>query len=664
MGNTDTPSSIDVTLSTMANKYFGPFLWVITGCGSLAFIYSAFHVNFGGLDSRFALLVGMTILLASGVTIPIPRLSSQISVSDTFVFLVLLLYGGPTAVVVGAGEASISSLRFSRKRRIVAFNGASTAVSIFITSSILQWIFGSVVALRENPITPAFVAAVCTMALAHYAVNSGIVAIGAALKEGEPIWQMWRKHYLWTSLTYFAGACAAGVIAGLVYFIGVYAFVITLPIVGIIFLTYRTYLRNVETSAAQAAQAEKHVKELSHYITEQERIREQFSQIEKLSALGELASGVAHDFNNTLAGILGRAQLLQRTNDPEKIKRGLDVIIKTAEDGAKTVKRIQDFARQRRDHNFELVSIDQILMDASEITRPRWKNCAEASNIHIKVDLQIGSNALVMGDDSELREVLVNMVFNAIDAMPEGGTLSLSTRTENQSVIVKVVDTGVGMYPEVRSRIFDPFFTTKGKAGLGLGLAVSFGIIRRHGGNIEVESQYGRGTKFRITLPLAKMAEKGVAVVEQTLETVLPAPAPTASVPQQERGRMRLLVVDDEDFVRDLLGDILEGEDCDVYLAATGSEALSVFREMEFDGVFTDVGMPGMSGWELAREIRQINSQIPIAVITGWGEAVGSHEQKAAGVNWIVAKPFTAERIAELVQDIKPHTSVLSVAQL
>ena len=123
--------------------------------------------------------------------------------------------------------------------------------------------------------------------------------------------------------------------------------------------------------------------------------------MEKLSALGELASGVAHDFNNTLAGILGRAQLLQRTNDPEKIQRGLDIIIKTAEDGAKTVKRIQDFARQRRDHELELVSVDQILLDASEITRPRWKNCAEASNIHITLNLEIGSNAMVMGDDSE-----------------------------------------------------------------------------------------------------------------------------------------------------------------------------------------------------------------------------------------------------------------------
>jgi signal transduction histidine kinase len=451
----------------MANKHFRPFLWVVTGCGSLAFIYSALRVDFVHIDSRLALMVGMALLLTSRITIPLPRYSSQISVSDTFVFLVLLLYGSEAAVIVSALEAFLSSLRFSRRSLTRMFNSGSAAFSVMITSSVLQLVFGDIVALRTRPITATFLAAICTMALTQYVANSGIVAIAAALKTDEPIWQTWRKHYLWTSLTYFSGACAAGFIAALVYFIGVYAFIITLPIIAIIFLTYRTYLRNVETSAAQAAQAENHVKELSHYITEQERIREQFSQMEKLSALGELASGVAHDFNNTLSGILGRAQLLQRTDDPEKLKHGLDIIIKTAEDGAKTVKRIQDFARQRRDHDFELVSVDQILLDASEITRPRWKNCAEASNIHITLNLQIGSNGMVMGDDSELREVLVNMVFNAIDAMPEGGTLSLMTRNVDDSVLIRVVDTGVGMYPEVRSRIFDPFFTTKGKAGLG-----------------------------------------------------------------------------------------------------------------------------------------------------------------------------------------------------
>src|ERR1700752_3846277 len=629
----------------MGNKFFGPFLWIVIACGIVAFFYSAFQVDVSQFDTRFAVLIAVALLLTSRITIPIPRFSSQISVSDTFVFLVLLLYGGPSAVVVGAMEAFISSLRFSRRPLIVSFNWASAAVSILIRSSLLQLIFGSIVILRTRPLTATFVAAICTMALAHYASNSGIVAIAGALKSDQPIWQTWRKHYLWTSITYFTGACAAGIIAGLVYFIGVYAFVITLPIIAITFLTYRTYLKNVETSAAQAAQAENHVQELSHYIAEQERIREQFSQMEKLSALGELASGVAHDFNNTLAGILGRAQLLLRTDDPDKIRRGLEIIVKTAEDGAKTVKRIQDFARQRRDHDFELISIDQILTDASEITRPRWKNCAEASNVHISLDLQINSKSMVMGDDSELREVLVNMVFNAVDAMPEGGRLALSTRLVADSVVVTIADTGVGMYPEVRSKIFGPFFTTKGKAGLGLGLAVSFGIIRRHGGTIEVDSEYGSGTEFRIILPVASIAESTISENDKHGNSV------ALSTRLNEPHQIRLLVVDDEDFVRDLLREILEGENCEVLLAESGSDALELFEVHQFDAVLTDVGMPGMSGWELAQAIREQNKKIPIAVITGWGEAVGSNEQREAGVNWVIAKPFTADRISDLVKE-------------
>src|SRR6185503_11097706 len=184
----------------------------------------------------------------------------------------------------------------------------------------------------------------------------------------------------------------------------------------------------------------------------------------------------------------------------------------------------------------------------------------------------------------------------------------------------------------------------------GLGLAVSFGIIRRHGGNIEVESQYGKGTEFRVTLPVAEIAETRLIKRELFIEE---APlAITATPSAAGLAPTRLLVVDDEDFVRDLIGDILEGENCEVKLAQDGTEALALFREQQFDGVFTDVGMPGMSGWELAREIRQLNKQIPIAIITGWGEIVGSNEQRAAGVEWVVAKPFTAERIAELVCEI------------
>lgn len=620
--------------------------------GGVLYLLAALSVNYARLDLKFVTLAVVTLFLSSRIIIPIPRFASQISVSDTFIFLTLLLYGGEAAVLLAATEALLSSLRFSKKPTTILFNWGCAACSTAITAIVLNAWFGEITSLRNGPLSMRFVMAVSVMALIQYVANSGIVAVCGALKAGQPVWHTWKKYYLWTSITYFAGASAAGLIAQLINEVGFYALIITTPIIAIVFFTYRTYMKNIEASAAQAEQAERHVQELSHYIAEQERIREQFSQIEKLSALGELASGVAHDFNNTLAGILGRAQLLLRTNDPEKITRGLNIIIKTAEDGAKTVKRIQDFARQRRDHDFEAVSVDQILLDVSEITRPRWKDTAEASNTQIGLDLRIHSNAKVMGDESELREVLVNMVLNAVDAMPNGGVLTLSAEDHGDSVVISVADTGIGMSPDVRSRIFDPFFTTKGKAGMGLGLAVSFGIIRRHEGSVEVESEVGVGTKFQITLPIAKAGAGSLASAQQMEDLVHEGVyEPPAIMPGEKQAS--ILVVDDEQYIRDLLREILESEECSVQLAQDGHEALALLNTTQFDGIFTDVGMPGMSGWELAQAIREQNRSVPIAVITGWGDAVGSDEQRQASIDWVITKPFSADRISEITREIK-----------
>jgi len=615
----------------------------------LIYFSALFKLNVTIFDLRLALIVFLTLVVSSRIVVPIPRFSSQISVSDTLIFLTLLLYGAQAAIVLAATEALISSSRFSKKLLTILFNWGCAACSVFVTAAALRYYFGDIVSLNQRSITPTTVAAIALMALVQYGANSGLVAICGALKANKPIWQTWKNHYLWTSVTYFAGASAAALVARLSNDVGIYAVIVTVPIIAVIFLTYRTYLQNIESAARQADQAENHVRELSHYISEQERIREQFSQMEKLSALGELASGVAHDFNNTLAGILGRAQLLLRTSDPEKIERGLKIIIKTAEDGAKTVKRIQDFARQRRDHDFELISVGQILLDVSEMTRPRWKDQAEARNVHIDLRVEIRSNQKLMGDESELRDVLVNMVFNAVDAMPDGGVLTLAAEDSGDSVVLSVADSGIGMTSEVSSRIFDPFFTTKGKAGMGLGLAVSFGIIRRHGGTIKVDSEVGCGSVFKISLPAAsdfisagKSEGQSYQAGDSSIQQVL------AKHPE---GYLNILVVDDEVHVRELLKDILESEGCDVQVAAGGLEAIALFDSCDFHAVLTDVGMPGMSGWELAQAIRE-RSNVPIAVITGWGEAVGSEDQKNAGVDWIISKPFQAERIAALVSEI------------
>jgi CheY-like chemotaxis protein len=206
--------------------------------------------------------------------------------------------------------------------------------------------------------------------------------------------------------------------------------------------------------------------------------------------------------------------------------------------------------------------------------------------------------------------------------------------------VISVSDTGTGMGDEVRSRIFDPFFTTKGRAGMGLGLAVSYGIIRRHEGSVEVDSELGRGSSFHIKLPMTQGGIKTSSPVEST------KPAQLSS----QSSRSRILVVEDEGHVRELLRDILEGEGCQVILAETGHEALALFEALKFDAIFTDVGLPGMSGWELARAIRTRDKSVPLAAITGWGGAIGSKEQKEAGVNWVIAKPFTVEQIVEIAE--------------
>ena len=624
---------------------FPTFAWGVTAAGAAVVLYAAACLPLGELDLRFLVVAAVTLFVTSRVSVVIPRVKSSISVSDTFIFLTMILFGGEAAILLSTAESALSSLRVSRSRLTVAYNAGALAVATAATVSALRLCYGGEL-VEEWGHGGRFVTAVCLMALVQYAANSGLVALAYALKNGESFWPTWHRHYLWTSITYFAGASAAGFITLLMRTLGASALFFATPVVLIIYFTYRTYLKTVETSNAQAEQARRHVEELSHYIAEQERIREQYAQIEKLSALGELASGVAHDFNNTLAGILGRAQLLMRSaHDPEKVRRGLEIIARAAEDGAHTVKRIQDFARQRRDHDFRPVSVDQLLLDVREITRPRWKDSAAAAGVQITLDLRLRSSATVLGDGSELREVLVNMIFNAVDAMPRGGRLTLTSDEEGGRVVLSVGDTGMGMSPEVSAKVFDPFFTTKGKAGMGLGLSVSYGIIRRHEGRVEVESEVGRGTTFRILLPAAGHVPA---------PAVEPEPAP-ARTPEPARASgahpLRILVAEDERDVRELLCEILRAEGHEVHPAASGVEALEIFRAADFDAVFTDIGMPGMSGWELAHAVRETDGSVPLAVITGWGDAVGSAEQRAAGVDWVVTKPFDADRIAELAAD-------------
>jgi PAS domain S-box-containing protein len=368
---------------------------------------------------------------------------------------------------------------------------------------------------------------------------------------------------------------------------------------------------------------------IAHDITEQKQERDRAARADKLRALGQLASGVAHDFNNSLAAILGRAQLILRRVKDEELIRSLGIIVTAAEDAAATVRRIQTFARKSLASDLELVDVTNLVRDAIEITRTRWENEARAAGLDVSVTLNADNGLFTMGNASELREVFVNLIVNAVDAMPQGGSLTISCKRNDNRLRLRFADTGTGMKEEVRERVFEPFYTTKGVHGTGLGLAVSYGIIERHEGLISVESTVGRGTTFYIDLPFAEQVEV--------------ADAPDKG--QTQTASLAILVIDDEQFVRETLSEMLEDLDHRVTAVDSGKAALEKIATQNFDLVFTDLAMSEMDGWETARAIREKRPDLPVVLCTGYGATAQPPSGESDLVAGIIGKPFDFEQV-------------------
>jgi PAS domain S-box-containing protein len=372
--------------------------------------------------------------------------------------------------------------------------------------------------------------------------------------------------------------------------------------------------------------------------TTQRELEAQMHQSEKLTALGQMAGGIAHDFNNLLQAILGYAQLMGKSpGNAEVVRRGLDVIEKAATGGAETVRRIQKFARLRPEEAFVALDLNQVVRDSLAITRPRWEEMKVKGGLPLQLELQLGSIPVVMGRPAELHEVVTNLVLNAIDAMPQGGTLRIRTHSESQRyVVLTVADTGIGMTEAVRKQIFDPFFTTKGEQGTGLGLSVSYSIVKRHGGEMHVETRPAGGTTFSITLPV------GITTAAE--------PPPGVESPADRKGR--ILLVDNDPQVMTILGEMLNDAGHHVLPVASGAEAVRVFVPGGFDLVMTNIGMAGMNGWEVAERIRARDPKVPLIFVTGWG----LHEEDQArcrglGVTSLLFKPVRPPELHRAVQN-------------
>ncbi len=401
------------------------------------------------------------------------------------------------------------------------------------------------------------------------------------------------------------------------------------------------------TLAALAVENERLYDDVRRALDAIEAAQDRLVQTEKARALGGMAGGIAHEFNNILAIILGKTQLLLARSVDETVREGLGHVEEAAWRAADIVRRLQGFAATRLDDSNGPIEVSSLVHDAVTLTRGLWKDEAEARGIRIEVTLDLADAPSVRGNAAELREAVTNLVLNAIDAMPRGGQLSLASRSRDGGVELSVSDTGEGMPEDVRARIFEPFFSTRSPLRTGLGLSVVHGIVARHRGRIEVESELGRGTRLRLWLPAAALSRPAATVPARETRPAEPAPARVETGP----GPARVLVLEDEQRIREMLVDSLGRAGHHVEAVADGLAGLARFQGGDFDVVLTDLSLPERSGLEVARAVKRMRPGTPVVLITGWGHLLDPTLLAQSGVDLTLVKPFRLERVLGILED-------------
>ena len=393
------------------------------------------------------------------------------------------------------------------------------------------------------------------------------------------------------------------------------------------------FLRQLASHVALAAHQTRLYEALQGAYQDLRQTQQTVMQQERLRALGQIASGIAHDINNALspAALYAQSMLAHQTGLSERSREQLTVIQSAIDDVAQTVQRMRAFYLPRgMENTLTPVDLNQVLRQVIDLTRARWSNIPQERGIVVHVESDLDADLpKILGAENEMRDGLTNLLLNAVDAMPDGGTITLRTRqvTRDHHVIVEVQDTGIGMSETTRSRCLEPFFTTKGERGTGLGLPSVFGMVQRHGGDFEIDSELGRGTTMRMIFP---RAPSGAAASEQQF---VPPPRP-----------LRLLLIDDDPLLLRSLRDALELDEHEVVTADGGQAGIDAFAHAvksgpPFDAVITDLGMPYVDGRKVAARVRQLSGQIPIIMLTGWGHRLIDTADQPEHVDRVLSKP-------------------------
>jgi len=399
----------------------------------------------------------------------------------------------------------------------------------------------------------------------------------------------------------------------------------------------RLQLQSLSTNRLLEETVRKRTAELERAVAELNETQQQIIQQERLRALGSMAAGVAHDFNNVLTIVRGYSEMFLKQeslqNDPAKVRDAFSTIWTAAGDAGESVKQLREFYRPRveRDTKWRPVDFNELARQAVRFSAPRWQTQARADGIDVEVSMDLQPNLpLINGAPVELREAFINLLFNAVDAMPRGGQIVVRTFVEEDTVVAEVEDSGVGMTEETRRHCLEPFYTTKGETGTGLGLALVYGVVHRHGGVIRINTALSQGTQISLALPMAKVALDGESVDREL-------------IPEHF---LKVLVVDDQQEICDLMKSYLELDFHFVVTATCGEDALEKFRRDSFDLVITDLVMPGTSGAELARAIKEIKPEEPVILFTAF---LGPHEEPPKFVDLLLSKPASLSRIREAI---------------
>ena len=636
------------------------YMWSLVIAGAAIVLVSIYTLPFSKLDVSFVFLC-MMVMASALIAIKIPHVSGRITVADTFVFLTLLLYGGAAAIVVSALEGIAATLIISKRPRTILFNSAILATSTSFTVVVLNWKFSPPVEIIKNDFTSRFFMAICVMALVQYIANTTLIAVEKANKINESVWNTWRTYYLWTSVTYFAGASAAGIIAILIKTYGFYAIIATVPIILIIFLTYQTYLKNIEASVAQTEAARLHVEELSKYITELQRSEEAREQLllraERARSEAEAANRIkdeflatlSHELRTPLTSLLGWSSVLREARRDEKVlNQGLEAIDRNARVQAQLIDDLLDVSRivsGKLNLDVRPLDITSVARAAINVVRP----AADAKGILLEYWAEPGLGA-ICADSARLHQIIWNLLSNAVKFTPSGGRIHVRVERDGTDARVTVKDTGQGIDSEFLPRVFDRFrqadsSTTRSFGGLGLGLAIVRHLVELHGGTVSAQSDgVNKGATFSTTFPLLADRSEAIAVAQSGEMSVIEF---------RSLDGLRVLIVDDEPEAREIISTVIMRTGAEVTACTTATEALAKLAEWKPDVILSDIAMPDEDGYSFIGKVRSLprdkGGETPAAALTAYARDVDRRQALAAGYQMHIAKPIGASQLVHMV---------------